>query len=234
MSDDNKNVSRREFTALAGISLAIAGSATLSSTQGCSTTPSDENTVEQVADAAAEKTPDTNQIELVKEAKTEPNPTEPVTDTKSEPAPEPNPPEEPSVADEPQTIPDEPTQESGPEPEIVYEAPQIDIGGRKFVLVDVNKYPDLQTIGSYEQISLPDDLVFLFRRNKTTFEAISATCTHKGCSVGWRPDKNGFVCPCHVATFNYRGVVTGGPAPSDLPIYATAFDQSANKVYIFL
>ncbi len=46
------------------------------------------------------------------------------------------------------------------------------------------------------------------------FAAFSAVCTHAGCTVAWSGD--GFSCPCHGATYDASGQVTGGPAPSPL------------------
>ncbi|MDQ6875870.1 MAG: Rieske 2Fe-2S domain-containing protein [Actinomycetota bacterium] len=46
------------------------------------------------------------------------------------------------------------------------------------------------------------------------FQAYSAICTHAGCTVAWTG--NGFSCPCHGATYDATGQVTGGPAPRPL------------------
>ena len=45
------------------------------------------------------------------------------------------------------------------------------------------------------------------------FVAVSALCTHKGCTVGYSPSSRRFICPCHGATFGADGEVLGGPAP---------------------
>lgn len=45
--------------------------------------------------------------------------------------------------------------------------------------------------------------------------AMSAICTHLGCTVGrveW-----GYQCPCHGSKFDSNGRVLAGPAPSPLP-----------------
>ena len=44
--------------------------------------------------------------------------------------------------------------------------------------------------------------------------ALSATCTHKGCTVA--PKDALLACPCHGSTFDLTGKNTGGPAPSPL------------------
>lgn len=45
--------------------------------------------------------------------------------------------------------------------------------------------------------------------------AVSAVCTHLGCTVAQSAD--GFACPCHGSQFDPTGKVVGGPAPRPLP-----------------
>ena len=47
--------------------------------------------------------------------------------------------------------------------------------------------------------------------------ALSATCTHLGCIVGWDEDRGQLVCPCHAAIFDLDGNVVAGPPPKPLP-----------------
>jgi cytochrome b6-f complex iron-sulfur subunit len=54
-------------------------------------------------------------------------------------------------------------------------------------------------------------------RTDSEVHALSAVCTHLGCIVKWDKNTQHLVCPCHAATFDLRGNVTGGPAPSPLP-----------------
>jgi thiosulfate dehydrogenase [quinone] large subunit len=56
---------------------------------------------------------------------------------------------------------------------------------------------------------------WLLHPDQATFKAFSAVCTHQGCPVQWAGD--GFHCPCHGATYDSSGNVTGGPAPAPLP-----------------
>lgn len=51
------------------------------------------------------------------------------------------------------------------------------------------------------------------------FHAISAVCSHLGCTVQWKEDRREFDCPCHGSTFRQDGSVIGGPAPTSLPWY---------------
>jgi Rieske Fe-S protein len=59
-----------------------------------------------------------------------------------------------------------------------------------------------------------DDPVIIFRE-QDGITALSARCTHKGCTV--RVKKRGtYACPCHGAQFEYDGTVKKGPAQRDL------------------
>lgn len=51
-------------------------------------------------------------------------------------------------------------------------------------------------------------------RKEASFRALSAVCTHLGCTVD-RADE-GFRCPCHGSEFDAEGARTGGPAPRGL------------------
>lgn len=46
--------------------------------------------------------------------------------------------------------------------------------------------------------------------------ALSATCTHLGCTVQWNTADNQFQCPCHGGRFAPDGTVAGGPPPRPL------------------
>lgn len=44
----------------------------------------------------------------------------------------------------------------------------------------------------------------------------SPICPHLGCSVGWNPGQNQFVCPCHGGVFASAGERISGPPPRGL------------------
>lgn len=67
--------------------------------------------------------------------------------------------------------------------------------------------------------SVPGDLV-----------AVNAKCTHSGCTVEWKADKNLFICPCHGSQFGVAGKVEKAPATKPLINYAVKTD--GDKVLI--
>ncbi len=80
---------------------------------------------------------------------------------------------------------------------------------------------------------LPDERLFVFREGRT-FHAISAVCTHLGCTVRAealaQPQEatvegqslrltHRFLCPCHGSTYKGDGTNVSGPAPKALTWY---------------
>ena len=61
---------------------------------------------------------------------------------------------------------------------------------------------------------LAEHKLFVIRAG-SGFRALSAVCTHLGCTVGQQDE--GYHCPCHGSTFAADGKNTGGPAPRPLP-----------------
>ncbi len=55
------------------------------------------------------------------------------------------------------------------------------------------------------------DLVYAYRDQKGDPVALSAVCTHLGCTVRWDSKSKEFQCPCHGGVYNARGEVVSGP-----------------------
>lgn len=61
-----------------------------------------------------------------------------------------------------------------------------------------------------------DHKVAAYRDAKGTVHAISAKCTHMGCTVKWNPAEKTWDCPCHGSRFSPTGEVVNGPAAKPL------------------
>jgi len=59
-------------------------------------------------------------------------------------------------------------------------------------------------------------VVYLRQPAGKTVEALSARCTHLGCTVHWAPAEARFKCPCHGSQFAADGTVLHGPAERPL------------------
>jgi nucleotide-binding universal stress UspA family protein/nitrite reductase/ring-hydroxylating ferredoxin subunit len=61
------------------------------------------------------------------------------------------------------------------------------------------------------------DKLAVFRDDRGVLHAMSAKCTHMGCTVGWNPAERTWDCPCHGSRFSPTGEVVNGPAAKPLP-----------------
>jgi glycine/D-amino acid oxidase-like deaminating enzyme/nitrite reductase/ring-hydroxylating ferredoxin subunit len=57
----------------------------------------------------------------------------------------------------------------------------------------------------------------VYRDTAGGLHAVSATCTHLGCRVGFNPVERSWDCPCHGSRFTVDGEVLHGPATKPLP-----------------
>ena len=89
------------------------------------------------------------------------------------------------------------------------------------VAVSLERVPELESPGGIVKVlTLNEGPIFVRRLDAARFDAISATCTHQGCTV--EPSGDGFACPCHRSTYDRDGERTGGPAPRALSRFAAA------------
>ncbi|MFE3867804.1 ubiquinol-cytochrome c reductase iron-sulfur subunit [Flavobacterium sp. LS2P90] len=73
--------------------------------------------------------------------------------------------------------------------------------------------------------------IVVARTNSGTFIAVSASCTHEGTNVNYVASTNDFLCPNHGAQFSSTGVVTRGPANTNLKQYNTSLTGNSLRVY---
>jgi cytochrome b6-f complex iron-sulfur subunit len=99
-------------------------------------------------------------------------------------------------------------------PNVLYEP------SRRFKGMKPDDYPEGPTF-------LPNLRVFLFREGNR-FRAVSAVCTHLGCTVNLAG--KGFHCPCHGSVFSQNGIVVSGPAPAPLPWFEVTLSRDQHLV----
>lgn len=54
--------------------------------------------------------------------------------------------------------------------------------------------------------------IYVIRQANGAIAAVSAICTHLGCTLPWRDLEKKFICPCHLAAFGADGALLRGPA----------------------
>ncbi len=65
-------------------------------------------------------------------------------------------------------------------------------------------------------VELGGEEVAAYRDVDGSLQAVSATCTHLGCTVQWNSAETTWDCPCHGSRFTCDGRVLNGPAVVDL------------------
>ncbi len=64
----------------------------------------------------------------------------------------------------------------------------------------------------------------LIHHDDDTWTALSAVCTHLGCTAGYEPGEKRIFCPCHGGTYDAKtGANVAGPPPRPLDVYKVAF-----------
>ncbi|MEX2662306.1 MAG: ubiquinol-cytochrome c reductase iron-sulfur subunit [Vicinamibacterales bacterium] len=101
-------------------------------------------------------------------------------------------------------------------PNVLYEAPS------RFPVGQPGDFP------AGEATFLPDRRLYVFN-GPEGFYAISAICTHLGCTVR-HVARDGFTCPCHGSRFDANGLVVQGPAPRPLPWFGLSLSPRRELV----
>jgi nitrite reductase/ring-hydroxylating ferredoxin subunit len=91
------------------------------------------------------------------------------------------------------------------------------------------QFPSLATAGGSAVAQVAGQFpIIVIRTSATAASALSATCTHASCIVGF--DGTHVHCNCHDADFDLDGNVLRGPPPVPLPAYAAAVEADAIAV----
>ena len=63
-----------------------------------------------------------------------------------------------------------------------------------------------------------------------SFTAVQVACTHQGTAIEYKAAQGQFVCPNHFSVFRNDGVVTTGPAVTNLKKYTVAITGNTLNV----
>jgi cytochrome b6-f complex iron-sulfur subunit len=84
----------------------------------------------------------------------------------------------------------------------------------------VGSLRDLKSKG-YLTANFNDTRIFTALDAEGTPYTLSLICTHKQCTVGYQPEKEEFLCPCHKGRYTKGGEVIEGKPPEPLHRFAT-------------
>ncbi len=74
--------------------------------------------------------------------------------------------------------------------------------------------------------------ILVLRDNQQKYHAMSAKCTHEGCTVQFVPGESVIWCACHNGRFDLNGRVISGPPPKPLPQYVAEEDEEGLKIIV--
>ena len=97
------------------------------------------------------------------------------------------------------------------------------IAGGLTVAIDASS--PLAAVGSAALVQGGGSNVLVSRTAQDSFTAVTAVCTHEGCTVTGISGQI-FVCPCHGSQFSTTGGVVQGPATSPLRQFGTRFNSN--------
>jgi len=110
-------------------------------------------------------------------------------------------------------------------PVLRYLTPPVDEGGAsKATLTDAQR-DELKAKG-FLILRIGTDRVLAIKDGDLKVKALSAKCTHEGCTVQFQAAEALIWCACHNGKFNLDGRVLSGPPPRPLAAFVVAGDLS--------
>ena len=110
------------------------------------------------------------------------------------------------------------------------EAPSTTDSGSADGFIAIGTTAELEEQGSLTDEDAFGEPVVVIQdpENPEALIALSAKCTHAGCTVDWQEDL--FACPCHGSQFNPDGTVVEGPADAPLAEYTAKVEGDSIMV----
>ncbi len=101
------------------------------------------------------------------------------------------------------------------------------------ITLNIDSSSPLASTGSAALVKYQNSYLLVDHPDKTTYNALSAICTHQGCLItDFDSSSQQFVCPCHGSRFSTNGQVTKGPAGGPLTKYANQFANNQLKITV--
>ena len=89
------------------------------------------------------------------------------------------------------------------------------------VTLSFAQFPALTSVGGGVVVAVQGGFpIAVVRTGDATAVALSATCTHAGCTLDFAAAQEQLHCNCHNANFSLSGAVLNGPTMIPLPVYA--------------
>ena len=85
---------------------------------------------------------------------------------------------------------------------------------------------ELTTTGGAMLVDIASDTVIVIRVSATDVAAVSAICSHAGCSMNYNASQALIDCPCHGSQFSTTGQVLRGPASRPVKAYHAALTNN--------
>ncbi|MFQ4137138.1 ubiquinol-cytochrome c reductase iron-sulfur subunit [Nodosilinea sp. PGN35] len=100
-------------------------------------------------------------------------------------------------------------------------APTADSGGADDGFVALGTVAELDAQGALANSNVQGKNLAVIRDPGApeSVIAVSALCTHAGCTVVWNGEQSLFACPCHGSNFNPDGSVNSGPTREPLATF---------------
>jgi cytochrome b6-f complex iron-sulfur subunit len=89
----------------------------------------------------------------------------------------------------------------------------------------------LAAVGGAALVQASAARYLVVRISQESFNAMTAVCTHEGCTVSGYEDQT-FVCPCHGSRYNTNGGVVRGPAPAALRQFSTRLEGDVLTIVV--
>lgn len=83
-----------------------------------------------------------------------------------------------------------------------------------------------------QRSQVPVGAVYLRRTSDDVIAALNVICPHAGCFVSYRPDRGGFLCPCHDSTFAVNGDINDENSPSPRGLDALEVELRGQEIWV--